>query len=62
LNKIFIYKVDVSLNGSEFGDENIIVGDLPFKSALVSYNRDILFMDFLLSFFPDIRKFPRRIC
>lgn len=39
---IYISKIDVALNGGQFGDENIIVGDTPFQSTLVSYMRYIL--------------------
>jgi hypothetical protein len=61
-NKIYISKINVSLNGSYFGDENASVDDPPFKSTLVNYIWYDLFMDSLLLFFSDIYKFKRRIC
>ncbi|CAF0852153.1 unnamed protein product [Adineta steineri] len=30
--------MNVTLNGSQFGDENIMANDLPFKSTLICVN------------------------
>ncbi|CAF1295824.1 unnamed protein product [Adineta steineri] len=33
-------KINVALNGDQFGDENIIVDDFPFKSTLIYVNSE----------------------
>ncbi|CAF3713991.1 unnamed protein product, partial [Adineta steineri] len=44
-NKICILKINVALNGDQFGDENIIVDDLPFKSILIYINSEGVSVD-----------------
>ncbi|CAF1321601.1 unnamed protein product [Adineta steineri] len=40
-------KINVALNGDQFGDENIIVDDSPFKSTLIYVNSEGVSVDLL---------------
>ncbi|CAF4266879.1 unnamed protein product, partial [Adineta steineri] len=39
--------INVALNGDQFGDENIIVDDSPFKSILIYVNSEGVSVDLL---------------
>ncbi|CAF1273326.1 unnamed protein product [Adineta steineri] len=42
-----ITHINVALNGDQFGDENIIVDDSPFKSTLIYVNSEGVSVDLL---------------
>ncbi|CAF4301343.1 unnamed protein product, partial [Adineta steineri] len=44
-NKIYIFKINVTLNGDQFSDPNIIADDLPFKSTLIYVNSEGVSVD-----------------
>ena len=51
----------MALNGGEFGDENIIVGDTLFQSTLVTYMRQILCINSSLLSILGLYEFKRRV-